>query len=246
LKKNDLDGHTGYRSDFKFHEENLQMLGWYAERFVMALGRAGARSLLSLGVGHQVVVRRILDQMGKGLESYTVVEGSSARIAELAASSVLPEGVRLVESFFETYVAPEPIDAIEMGFVLEHVDDPLEILTRYAAFLRPGGLLVVVVPNARSLHRLVGHEAGFLDDVYRLSPQDLELGHQRYFDLASIRELVERAGLRILRTEGVFLKCVTTAQLEALRLSAEVLRGFFQVGIAFPEICNAVYLETTR
>ena len=246
MNTNDLDGHTGYRTEFKFHEENLRMLGWYAERFVTALGRVGAQSLLSLGVGHQVVIRRILDQMGHGLESYTVVEGSSARITELAASTDLPKGVQLVQAFFEKYVAPEPLDAIEMGFVLEHVDNPLEVLTRYATFLRRGGLLVIVVPNARSLHRLVGHEAGFLDDVYQLSPQDLELGHQRYFDLASIRELVERAGLRILRTEGVFLKCLTTSQLESLGLSAEILRGFFQVGVAFPEICNAIYLETTR
>ena len=28
----DLDGATGYRRDFPYHDENLLMLGWYARR----------------------------------------------------------------------------------------------------------------------------------------------------------------------------------------------------------------------
>jgi hypothetical protein len=126
------------------------------------------------------------------------------------------------------------------------VDDPALVLGRYAGFLRPGGRLVVVVPNALSLHRRFGHAAGLLLDPYALSPQDLELGHKRYFDPASIRGLVERAGLRVLRCEGVFLKSLTTSQLQGLGLPEAVWRAFFEVGVAHPEIANAIYLETTR
>ena len=104
----------------------------------------------------------------------------------------------------------------------------------------------MVVPNARSLHRLLGHEAGLLDDVYRLSVEDLELGHRRYFDLTSLRALVADAGLEVRRAEGIFLKPLTTRQMQGLALPPDVAEAFFKIGVAYPDIANAIYLETTR
>ena len=48
-------------------------------------------------------------------------------------------------------------------------------------------MLAIVVPNARSLHRLIGERAGLIDDLYRLSEHDLAVGHRRYFDRADCR-----------------------------------------------------------
>jgi SAM-dependent methyltransferase len=242
----DLDQHTGYRPEFKFHEENLGMLSWYAQRLSAALLDAGARSLLSLGIGHQVVSRRLLSELSGTLQRYTIVEGSAARIAEFGETAPLPDFVQIEHAYFEEFTPGEELDAIEMGFVLEHVEDPRLVLRRYAGFLKPGGVLVVVVPNARSLHRLIGHEAGFLDDVYRLSSEDLELGHRRYFDLTSLRALVADAGLEVRAAEGILLKPLTTAQLQRLALPPAVTEAFFKVGVSHPEIANAIYLETTR
>ena len=235
-----------YAPAFKFHEENLAMLSWYVERMIRAVTETGARHLVSMGIGHGVVAQAILRGLADRLERYTIVEGSAAMVEEFRARVPLPPQVRLVNSRFEDYAPDHAVDALEMGFVLEHVDDPPLLLDRFAALLRPGGRLIVVVPNARSLHRLLGHAAGLLDDVYQLSPHDLELGHLRYFDLDSIRALVTGAGLRIVRSEGVFLKVLPTDMLGRLELPASVARAFFEVGVPYPEIANAIYLETTR
>jgi 2-polyprenyl-3-methyl-5-hydroxy-6-metoxy-1,4-benzoquinol methylase len=133
-----------------------------------------------------------------------------------------------------------------MGFVLEHVADPALVLGRCAGFLTPRGVVAIAVPNARSLHRLVGQRAGLLDDLYRLSEADQALGHRRYFDRDSLVRLVEAAGLRVLACEGILLKCLTTAQLASLRLGPRVLRAFCELATGYPEIANAIYLEASR
>lgn len=247
MEKEDLDRLKGaYGPEFKYHDENLAMLGWYVERMIGALTRSNARTLVSLGIGHGVVGRAILDGLAARLAEYTVVEGSPEAVSAFEASTAVPPNVRLVTAFFEEFDPGAPVDAVEMGFVLEHVDDPAAVLRRYAGFLRPGGTMIVVVPNARALHRRFGHAAGLLDDMFRLSADDLRLGHQRYFDHASITAMVKGAGLGIERVEGVYLKPLTTGQLGSLGLSPEVRRAFFTVGVEYPELCNAIYLEAVR
>ena len=239
----DLDGATGYRPDFPYHDENLLMLEWYASRLERTLRARGSRRLLSLGIGHQVVSRRLAGLLGHGLESYTIVEGSQARIDELAASGELKAGVRVVHGYFEEFRPEAALDAVEMGFVLEHVADPAALVARYRSFLAPAGVVAIAVPNARSLHRLVGQRAGLLDDLYRLSEHDLALGHRRYFDRARLVELVERAGLRVLTCEGILLKPLTTGQLKRLGLDERVMRALCDVAQDHPDIANALYLE---
>jgi trans-aconitate methyltransferase len=239
----DLEGATGYGADFPYHDENLVMLDWYASRLERLFRARGTRRLLSLGIGHQVVSRRLSQLLGKPLESYTIVEGSQARIDELAASGTLAPGAAVVRGYFEDYRPEQPLDAVEMGFVLEHVADPALVLARYAGFLAEGGVLAIAVPNARSLHRLIGERAGLVDDLYRLSEHDLAVGHRRYFDQAALLSLVAQAGLRVAACEGILLKPLATAQLERLALDARVMRALCEVGRGYPEIANALYVE---
>lgn len=243
VEPGDLDAATGYRQGSPYYDENLLMLGWYAARLERTLRTRGARRVLSLGIGHQVVSRRLAGLVGNAIDSYTIVEGSSARIEELRGSGALGPGAEVVHGYFEDYAPPAPVDAIEMGFVLEHVADPGLIVRRYAGFLAPHGVAAIAVPNARSLHRQVGQRAGLLDDLYRLSADDLAVGHRRYFDRALLVALVEGAGLRITACEGILLKCLTTSQLRQLNLDARVMEAFCSIGEGYPDIANALYLE---
>ena len=58
--------------------------------------------------------------------------------------------VDLVEGYFETFSSDEKFDVINMGFVLEHVDDPIGLLNRVKNWLAPGGRLFLGVPNGNS------------------------------------------------------------------------------------------------
>ncbi len=239
------DFDTAYQAGFPYHDENLAMLAWYAERLIEHLQGQRARTLLSLGVGHTVVADAILAALVPGLDRYTIVEGSTRRIAELKRGRDLA-GVEIVHGLFESYSTSEPVDAVEMGFVLEHVEDPEQIVQRYAEMLAPDGSMIIVVPNARALHRLVGHEAGLLPDLYALSEADRQLGHRRYFDRDSVEALVRGAGLRVDATEGIFLKCLMTSQFASVALPEPVVRAFYAIGRAMPDVCNAIWVEARR
>jgi 2-polyprenyl-3-methyl-5-hydroxy-6-metoxy-1,4-benzoquinol methylase len=132
-----------------------------------------------------------------------------------------------------------------MGFVLEHVDDPSFIIKKYIHFLKPDGIVFIAVPNARSLHRLIGEKAGMLDSLYKLSRHDVSLGHKRYFDMESFVKLVLESGLKITNIEGIYMKPFSTGQLKSLKLAPEITYALCEIGQTYPEICNALFMEAT-
>ena len=60
-------------------------------------------------------------------------------------------------------------DNIVLGHVLEHVERPVEILSRVKSWLSANGRVFALVPNARSLHRQMGVVMGLLDSEHSLN-----------------------------------------------------------------------------
>jgi len=244
MNSQNLDAFSpAYEDQFEFHDENLVTLAWYAKRIIRSIKSRPHKRILSLGIGHQVLATAIIDTLCPSLTSYTLIEGSREIIDTFRSKMSLPANVELIHTYFEEYRPTGKFDAIEMGFVLEHVNDPAAIVQQFSKYLVPDGTMFIAVPNARSLHRLIGHEAGLLDNVYRLSPEDLQLGHQRYFDYTSLCKLVLDAGLKVVNTEGILLKPLTTGQLRSLNLPSAVVEGLLKVGVTLPTICNSMLVE---
>jgi SAM-dependent methyltransferase len=232
-----------YEVQFKFYDENQWYLAQYASLMSDTILKESLKSVLSLGIGHQVVSNQLLSLLKENvISNYEIVEGSASIISNfLNANQNISIGVH--ESFFENFDSVKKFDAIEMGFVLEHVDDPLLILKRFKSFLNPGGTIFVSVPNARSLHRLIGHKAGLLNNMYSLSNHDLELGHKRYFDLDTISSNIEDAGYRIVKSKGLMLKPITGDQINQLKWDNNIISALMEIGLDYPEIANCMYLE---
>jgi 2-polyprenyl-3-methyl-5-hydroxy-6-metoxy-1,4-benzoquinol methylase len=87
----------------------------------------------------------------------------------------------------------ERFDAIVALAVLEHVHDPLDLLTRWAGMLNPGGRIVLTTPHPSFEWILtVGAKVGLFD---RHSLDE----HDDLLNLARIRELAAGAGLELER-----------------------------------------------
>lgn len=237
-----------YTDAFPYSEENHVMLAAYGNRVASYIERQKVKTALSLGIGYVEVADKILAKLiSRLLNRYVVVDGSP-RIIEGFRRSLgahPPQGLEILEGYFETFKCSERFEIIEAGFILEHVDDPTFVLNRMHQFLQPNGRIFIAVPNARSLHRELGHLAGFLKDMYTLSPSDLALGHKHYFDLEAISRVVTNAGFKVAKVEGLFLKPFSTQQLKKLDLPPVVWQALTGISVNYPSISNAIYLEAT-
>ena len=133
-----------------------------------------------------------------------------------------------------------------MGFVLEHVDEPLELVRQYAKYLKPDGVICAAVPNALSMHRILGHRANLLQDMYALSEWDHKLGHKRYYDKQKFIDVFQESGLRISSFAGLMLKPFSTSQMKSLNLSQDVWTAFYSSGDLAPDFAYGLYVEARR
>lgn len=231
---------SAYTPQFPYHHDEELLLQAYSGKIVSRLENRQSLRLLSLGIGGQTVSATLRAKLD--IAEYHIIEGSGDIIAAYRTATSPPANVIIHHDRFETASLEGGFDAIEMGFVLEHVDDPALVLRRYRQFLKADGILFTAVPNARSLHRLLGHAAGMLTDLYALSPSDRDLGHKRYFDAPIFEEVVSNAGFTIIQRHGLVLKPLATAQLQSLDFSPAIEGAFIEVGYSLPDICNGIML----
>ncbi|MFV2017269.1 methyltransferase domain-containing protein [Micromonospora sp. LOL_023] len=93
---------------------------------------------------------------------------------------------------FESSKLPHQVDAVCAFHVLEHVADPWQFLITARAALRPGGALVLEVPNiASAAARRLGDRWPGLQPEY----------HRWHFTPGSLTHLVAAAGFRMLRQD---------------------------------------------
>ena len=241
---NELDSHVAtYGEDQRFYAENILTETTYCRRIIAALeGRSGIK-LLSLGLGHGLTARDLNAGLSGRLKRHVVLEGSREMIERFEKQAAAVPVLDVVECFFEDFKSDEKFDAIEMGFVLEHVEDPLQLLRKYRDSLAVNGSLFIGVPNALSLHRRLGQMAGLLDDPYKLSEMDLKFGHRRYFDLDSLQACVIQAGLKIRSAQGLLMKPFTESQMQSLHLKPPVWEALAEVSKEYPAIANSIFVE---
>lgn len=200
-----------------------------AERFLTG------ESLLELGPAEGVMTE-LLATAGKAM---TLVEGSQAFCENLRGR--FPEA-EVINALFEEFRPDKQYDNIILGHVLEHVQDPVEILSLAKNWLTPrAGTLFAAVPNARSLHRQAAVIMGLLASEDEMNEMDHHHGHRRVFNPESYRNAFYQAGLNIEVFGGYWMKPVSNKQIEDT-WSDEMLDAFMQLGERYPDIAGEIYV----
>jgi 2-polyprenyl-3-methyl-5-hydroxy-6-metoxy-1,4-benzoquinol methylase len=125
--------------------------------------------------------------------------------------------------------------------VLEHVDNPVDLLKLVKRWLNPEGRLFLGVPNANSIHRLAAVKMELLSEPSQLNSRDIALGHRRVYTPATFIKDVEKSGLTVDEWGGVYFKPLSNAQIQD-NWSEEMIEGFFKLGQDFPEFAAEIFV----
>jgi len=229
---------SAYSGDIMYDFDNEIMLKWYSNR-VLSLSK-GAESLLELGLGHGHTTNLLSGNFSRHL----VLDGS-AKVIKNFREKYPSCDVEIRETYFENFNSDEKFDVILLGFILEHVDDPVAIMSRFNQFLSPQGRIFLTVPNAECMNRRLGNLAGILDDVKTLSANDHLLGHKRFYTVDTLKHDIKTAGYNVDRLEGIYLKPLTTSQMISLELSKEILDSLCLLGVDYPELSCGLLAEVS-
>lgn len=192
-------------------------------------GRKG----LELGPASGYMTKELVNDF----EYLEVVEGSQELINKIPDYP----NVLKVCSMFENYNPSQKFDTIIMSHVLEHIENPIELLVSIKNWLEKDGVLIVSVPNAKSIHRLVAVEMGLLKSEFDLNERDVQLGHYRVYDLEELESNMEEAGYKVDSKGGSFLKPISNGQIDS-NWSDEMIEGFYKIGSKFEQFCAEVFV----
>jgi len=197
------------------------------------------KDVLNLGLGNGLTSAK-LEFLVK---SQTVLEGSKRIIESFSFSS---KKTIFIESYFENYTTDKKFDVILANHVLEHVDNPIKLMkNKFHEWLSDDGIAFITVPNAKSIHRLIGKQMGIIDSEYSLNNSDIKAGHKRVYDIDKLKKDIREANCEIVDIGGYNIKMVSLVQMKDW--SQELLDAIFKVSKEMPpEICANIWVKVKK
>ncbi len=178
------------------------------------------------------------EHLAKVAQNLTIVEGSQLFADDLKQKY---PNVDVYCSLFEDFDTEKKFDTIVLGHVLEHVENPVEILKCAKEWLAPEGIIFAAVPNSHSIHRQAAVLMGLLEKENSMSELDYHHGHRRVYSINEFKNDFIQAGLKIEKCGGYWLKPLSNKQLEE-HWTQEMMDAFMQLGEKYPEIAAEIYI----
>lgn len=183
-------------------------------------------------------------KLARIVKRLTVVDGSKKFFTQAKLRKVLH--TKYVYSLFEEFETDDKFDYVFASYIFEHVLDPMKVLQAVKSVLKKDGLLLAVVPNAKSLSRQIALRAGFIDDLYGMSVDDRKHGHRRIYDQQTFSKDLARGGFKIIAHGGLMLKPFSDRHLDKL-LSEKIigqrqLEALYQLGLENPDWAGSLFV----
>lgn len=182
--------------------------------------------VLELGYGDGLWTEKLIEKFGT---SY-MVDGSEVHLER--AKETHGEKIVTYNSLFEEFETDERFNTILATYVLEHVIDTVEVLSKVSRFLADDGEIKIVVPNSGSLHRRLAVKMGLMKRIDELGESDHLVGHRRVYSAESLRKDVMNAGLAVKREDAVFVKLLPNSMMADF--SDQMLEGLFNLANELP------------
>ena len=201
--------------------------------------------LLELGSFRGDFTQRLLHHF----KQITCVEASEEAIT--SARHKVGDQVSYINDRFESAVLPKRYSNIVMTHVLEHVDDPIAVLKRVNdEWLTDDGRFFLVCPNANAPSRQIAVKMGLISHNSAVTAAEKEHGHRCTYTLDTLERDAREAGLKVIARSGIFFKALANFQWDQLLgtsvISDEYLRGCYELGHQYPDLCSSIFLLCER
>lgn len=175
----------------------------------------------------------------------TCVEASSEAI--VCAKKELGEKVTLINALFEEANLPRKYDNIILTHVLEHIDDPIALLSKIKTeWLSDNGKLFLVCPNANAPSRQIAVKMGLISHNSAITTAETEHGHRVTYSLDTLERDARAGGLQVVHRSGIFFKALANFQWDRLLqtdiIDRKYLDGCYQLGQQYPDLCSSIML----
>ncbi len=138
-------------------------------------------------------------------------------------------------------------DYIVLSNVLHEIENVPVFLKDLRKVCYNNTILHVIVPNAKSFHRILAYEMGIIDSIYQLSDRNILLQQQTVFDLEILTELLAKNGFCIVESGTSFIKPFTHMQMQFMlenRIIDDVmLKGLYKLVKYMPELGSEIYVN---
>jgi cyclopropane fatty-acyl-phospholipid synthase-like methyltransferase len=164
----------------------------YEQHPVLAkfLSQAGGGDAIEIGCGSGNYMIYIAKEFG-----YRIDGLDYSNNMDYVRANLLHNGIRDSELFhvdFFEFAPSKKYDLVLSGGFVEHFDDYEAVVQKHVEFLKPGGLVVIIVPNLTHIHKLL---CGWF------APETLTVHRFPLMHRNVLRQTLERAGLKVLHCE---------------------------------------------
>ena len=155
--------------------------------------------------------------------------------------------VNFYNSLFEETILPKKYDNIILTHVLEHIDNPVDLLRKIKEeWLSDEGSLFVACPNANAPSRQIAVKMGLIDHNSAITDSEKDHGHRITYSLDTLERDARISGLNVINRGGIFFKALANFQWDSLLntniISKEYLDGCYQLGQQYPDLCSSIFL----
>jgi 2-polyprenyl-3-methyl-5-hydroxy-6-metoxy-1,4-benzoquinol methylase len=240
MEKRNYDLETRDTAEHKYaYSFDLDVMHPFMVRSFLPHFRPG--SLLELGSFKGEFTKRLIPYFS----DITCVEASGEAVME--AAKELGGRATIIQGLFEEVVLERKFDNVVLTHVLEHLDNPVDLLRRVNdEWLTDSGYLFLVCPNANAPSRQIAVKMGLISHNEAITPAEREHGHRITYTLDTLERDARAGGLEVVLRSGIFFKALANFQWDRLLhtdiISKEYLEGCYQLGQLYPDLCSSVFL----
>lgn len=203
-----------------------------------------SKKSLEMGSFDGSMTSQLLDH----LPEIDVVEGSK-QLCDIVRDK-FGGRARVHHAFFESFVPSDLFRQIFLVHGLEHLEAPASVLERASTWLQDDGVILIAVPNANALSRLLAVEMGIVESPQSVTEGERLHGHRITFTQKTLRAVVESAGLEVIEEGGVILKTLANFQFDLALERGIVDEAYISACDAlaerFPQFSSSIFIVASK